>query len=66
MGLASAKNGLRPETSPKERESTMTVFPRGVPSAYYADRNQEKEDAGKAPAKQLPPQDMSWLNLGWK
>lgn len=51
----------------EDRESTVTVFPRGVPSAYYANRfGQEEGHEGKGPAKELPKQDMSWLNLGLK
>ena len=40
----------------------MTMFPRGVPSAYYANRPKEIDDAeaGKKPMNS----DMSWLNLG--
>ncbi|KAF4549530.1 Hypothetical protein D9617_21g097510 [Elsinoe fawcettii] len=55
------KQGDRDE----ERESTVTVFPRGVPSAYYANRFGE-EQGEKGPVKELPKQDMSWLNLGLK
>ena len=42
----------------------MTVFPRGVPSAYYQNRNQASGQKG--PVKNLDgkTQDMSWLNLG--
>jgi hypothetical protein len=45
-----------------DRDSTLTMFPRGVPSAYYANRPKEIDDAeaGKKPMDS----DMSWLNLG--
>ncbi|PNS19864.1 hypothetical protein CAC42_7831 [Sphaceloma murrayae] len=48
----------------EERESTVTVFPRGVSSAYYADRFGGEDTGNKA--KEMPKQDMSWLNLGLK
>lgn len=48
----------------QERESTLTVFPKGVPSAYYADRNAAKE--AEKQVGNMPKQDMSWLNLGLK
>ncbi|KAK3700433.1 hypothetical protein LTR37_015937 [Vermiconidia calcicola] len=41
----------------EERDSTMTVFPKGVPSAYYDGRHKEQE-----PAKPVNT-DLSWLNL---
>ena len=54
-----------------DRDSVMTTFPRGVPSAYYADRQAEAPGspplAPSAPkrADQKPVMsDMSWLNLG--
>ncbi|GAB7338616.1 hypothetical protein MBLNU457_5351t1 [Dothideomycetes sp. NU457] len=61
------KNGLDVPVRPEDRESTMTVFPRGVPSAYYADRNAYEQqhvagmDAEARSAK--PVSDMSWLRL---
>ena len=59
--------GARPLAADEQenRESTMTVFPRGVPSAYYTSRN--GEDRSAAPAKTIPTKttsDMSWFKLG--
>lgn len=48
------------------RESTLTVFPKGVPSAYYANRNAAKEAEKTTDDPNAPKQDMSWLNLGLK
>lgn len=53
----------------EERESTITVFPRGVPSAYYAEGENAKEDQPKAAAAtgaepKAVLSDMSWVNLG--
>ena len=62
------KNGLDIPTRPEDRDSTMTVFPRGVPSAYYADRNAYEQqqvagmDAGEG-KRAKPISDMSWLRL---
>jgi len=62
------KNGLEIPTRAEDRESTMTVFPRGVPSAYYADRNAYEQqqvagmDAGEG-RRAKPISDMSWLRL---
>jgi hypothetical protein len=58
-----AKSGGRTSLFPKptpaeERDSTMTVFPKGVPSAYYAGREREQD-----PAKPVNS-DLGWLNLG--
>ncbi|KAK5159980.1 hypothetical protein LTS14_002086 [Recurvomyces mirabilis] len=50
---------LRISKPAEERDSTITVFPRGVPSAYYADRGQARQSEQKT-----MPSDMSWLNLG--
>jgi len=52
----------------EDRDSTMTVFPRGVPSAYYANRENDGTRS-PPPAAQRSNQkamisDMSWLNLG--
>ena len=56
--------GLADETAQPvhDRDSTVTVFPRGVPSAYYANRPKEVDqlDANKQPMSS----DMSWLDLG--
>ncbi|KAK3626036.1 hypothetical protein LTR56_020048 [Elasticomyces elasticus] len=51
--------GLTITKPAEERDSTITVFPRGVPSAYYAGREQAKAGEQKSMAS-----DMSWLNLG--
>ncbi|KAK5134972.1 hypothetical protein LTR08_005924 [Meristemomyces frigidus] len=51
----------------EDRDSTVTVFPRGVPSAYYADRNAAKESEmhqAQPSNQQTAVSDMSWLNLG--
>ncbi|KAK3725241.1 hypothetical protein LTR37_000752 [Vermiconidia calcicola] len=40
-----------------ERDSTMTVFPKGVPSTYYDGRHREQEQAKPVNT------DLSWLNL---
>lgn len=48
-----------------DRDSTVTVFPRGVPSAYYADRDPSKENqAPQQSGQKAMVSDMSWLNLG--
>ena len=58
--------GLKITKPAEDRDSTMTVFPRGVPSAYYANRM----DARKSPPpaqrsnQKAMVSDMSWLNLG--
>ncbi|KAK5120994.1 hypothetical protein LTR85_005778 [Meristemomyces frigidus] len=66
-------NGLGVPKPAEDRDSTLTVFPRGVPSAYYADREKAKESqAQQAQLSQAPQRssqkamvsDMSWLNLG--
>ncbi|KAK4543696.1 hypothetical protein LTR36_005341 [Oleoguttula mirabilis] len=66
-------NGLGVPKLAEDRDSTLTVFPRGVPSAYYADREKAKESqAHQAQLSQAPQRssqkamvsDMSWLNLG--
>ena len=49
---------LAPHRPAPDRESTMTVFPKGVPSAYYADRQQ-----ASGPTKPVNS-DLGWLNLG--
>ncbi|KAF2151958.1 hypothetical protein K461DRAFT_159509 [Myriangium duriaei CBS 260.36] len=54
------KNTLGVPGEGQGRESTLTMFPKGVPSAYYASRNAAKD------AENVPKQDMSWLNLGLK
>ena len=57
--------GLVANDEQENRESTMTVFPRGVPSAYYANRHEPEREMAQ-PSKQLPKAttDMSWLKLG--
>jgi hypothetical protein len=52
-----------------DRDSTITVFPRGVPSAYYSERERAKMMEKGGPAGGRGEQksmvsDMSWLNLG--
>ena len=44
-----------------DRDSTVTVFPKGVPSAYYADRRKEQEPPSRAKPVNS---DLGWLNLG--
>lgn len=53
-----------PSKPAEDRDSTLTVFPRGVPSTYYANREKDKAAAKQDPNKQQPmTTDMSWLNL---
>ncbi|TKA81457.1 hypothetical protein B0A55_02928 [Friedmanniomyces simplex] len=59
--------GLTVSKPAEDRDSTITVFPRGVPSAYYADREQAKTGGGGASGRgeqKSMVSDMSWLNLG--
>jgi hypothetical protein len=42
----------------EDRDSSVTVFPKGVPSAYYAGREREAEQAKPVNS------DLGWLNLG--
>jgi len=42
----------------EDRDSTVTVFPKGVPSAYYAGRDKDSEQAKPVNS------DLGWLNLG--
>ena len=51
--------GLKVQKPAEGRDSTLTVFPRGVPSAYYADGREREQD----PAKPVNS-DLAWLNLG--
>ena len=57
-GFSAAEIRPPPKVQPAEdRDSTMTVFPRGVPSAYYADRE-------RGPPAKPANSDLGWLNLG--
>ncbi|KAK5110391.1 hypothetical protein LTR62_006099 [Meristemomyces frigidus] len=47
----------------EDRDSSITVFPRGVPSAYYADGRKSVAGGGRGQSE-AKSSDMSWLNLG--
>lgn len=49
--------GLRVQKPPEDRDSTVTVFPKGVPSAYYAGREKQQEQGKPINS------DLGWLNL---
>ena len=53
---------LAPQPPPADRGSTMTLFPKGVPSAYYG--NRQKEQQQHAGASKPVNSDLGWLNLG--
>ena len=57
---SSASAGLNvPSAKADDRDSNVTVFPKGVPSAYYAGREREQSKRAK-PVNS----DLGWLNLG--
>ena len=51
--------GLRAPAQTEDRDSTVTVFPRGVPSAHYPGR--ERDQGAAKPVNS----DLGWLNLGY-
>ncbi|OQN98853.1 hypothetical protein B0A48_15199 [Cryoendolithus antarcticus] len=65
MGLQQRDSGNAFQNAAKaaeDRDSTLTVFPRGVPSAYYAGRTKEVDEGER---KKAPMgSDLGWLNLG--
>ncbi|KAK3113602.1 hypothetical protein LTR53_008956 [Teratosphaeriaceae sp. CCFEE 6253] len=56
--------GLTITKPAEDRDSTITVFPRGVPSAYYAKGIEAKAQPGARAEQKSTSNDMSWLNLG--